>query len=171
MAARRIVTTVCLVALTLSVAAAAQDPRADAPAAALDSIDRSLKEIVELLRVQVRNQRAELAVQRLDIASRELVARERELHAAEAKRAANARRQEELTARLEATSGARPEESGMSDVDYEFMLRQMEQQAEAVKQTVWQTDQLIIDLRKAIARVREDELAWQKIVADLFADE
>lgn len=162
-------------AIFLSVAASAlvapghaQDAEAQARAAALDGIDHSLKQIVELLRIQVDNQRAELAVQRLDIARRELVARERELHSAESVRDGYAEQQEELEARIEAFGARTPEESNMSAEDFEFMQQQVDLEVEAVKQRLWRIDQRIIDLRKEITRVHEDLDVWEELVAGTF---
>ena len=171
MATHRIVSIACWVILTLSTAAAAQNAVSQAPEAALESIDRTLKEIVDLLRVQVGNQRTELAVRRLDIASREIAVRGRELHDAERERDSYARNQKELTARSEMYGDARPEDDGMTDAQYEYMLKQFESQTETAKQNLFRADQRIIDLRQEITRAREDLLTWEAIVAASFVEE
>lgn len=159
---------ICAVALTVAPPGIAQEAGADSEATALAGIDRSLKQIVALLKIQVGNQRAELAAQRLDIARRELVARERELHDAESSRDGYAEQQEELETRIQAYGSRTPEESGMSAEDFEFMHSQIELEFEAVKQKVWRLDQRIVDLRKEISRVHEDLDIWEALVADSF---
>lgn len=171
MATKAIVTAVCWAALLLPGVAGAQEAGAREPEAALESIDSALEEIVQLLRVHVGNQRAELAVRRLDIASRELGSRARELSDVETKRDLYARQQRELLERMETFGDAPPENSGMTEADYEYMLKQMELQAESAKQNLWRADQRIIDLRAEITRIREDLLVWEEIVAASFVDE
>lgn len=164
----RLLMTACLFALVSPAPAAAQESATRAESAVLDGIDRSLKQIVELLRIQVGNQRAELAVQRLDIARRELVSRERELHNAEAQRDDYARQQQELGARIEAYGSTSLEESGMQPEAFEYMRRQIELESEALKQNAWRADQRIIDLRQEIVRVREDLDTWEELVVEAF---
>jgi hypothetical protein len=157
--------------MILSSVAGAQESSAKENASAVESIDRTLEEIVQLLRAHVGNQRAGLAVRRLEIASREEGARERELYDTEAKRDLYARQQQELLDRRETFGAAPPEGSGMTDSDFEYMLRQMDIQAETAKQNLWRTDQRIIDLRQELVRIREDRLAWEEMVEASFVDD
>ncbi len=160
-----------MVAVVLVVPSVAQQPATEGQATSLEGIDRSLKQIVELLRIQIENQRAELAVQRLDIARRELVTRERELHEAEQNRDRYAEAMEELEVRIDTYGSSTVEESGMEPEDFEFMRRQIDLEVESVKQSLWRTDQRIIDLRKEISRVHEDLDSWERVVAESLSED
>ncbi len=164
--------TLMLVSVVIaSLASPARAQETEARAAVLEGIDHSLKQIVELLKVQVGNQRADLALQRLDIARRELVAREQELQSATENRDQYVQQRDMVQARIDSFGPGSAEAAQMSEEELDFMTRQMDLELESVKQAIWRTDQRIIDLQNAIRRVREDLDAWEAIVADSFIDD
>lgn len=165
----RILAAILAAALVLGVPTLGQDTSDTSPPT-MDSIARSLQRIVELLEMQVGNQRAGLAVQRLDIARRELVARERELHEAEQTRDRYRQQMDELESRKEAYGSSVPEDSGMTEEQFDYMRRQLELDIEASKQGAWRADQRIVDLQNEIRRVREDLDVWEALVAESFRD-
>ncbi len=133
----------------------------------LAGIDRSLREIASLMRLQLANQRAQLAVRRLDIARRELVERERELHAEESNRDGYQSQLESLQMRLDQLDTAPPEQVE----EMEMWRDQAELDLATVKQTVWRTDQRILDLGNETERVREDIEIWEEIVTETFEED
>jgi hypothetical protein len=72
---------------------------------------------------------------------------------------------------METFDDERREESGMTEADYEYVLKQIATQAESAKQNLWRTDQRIVDLREEITRLEEDRLTWEEIVAATFVEE
>jgi len=131
----------------------------------LARINGSLQQLVSLLEAQVRNQRTQLAVQRLDVARREVIARERELHEAEVSRDSYTSEEESIETRLETLEGDL-EDSGISELELEEILRQAVVQRKSVEQRLWRLDQRILDLRSELARAREDLVIWEEMVAE-----
>ena len=149
---------------------AGQGPQGEAapvPAAGLAEINATLKQLVALVELQVRNQRTQLAIQRLDLARRDVVARERELHDVLTSRDALEEQQTSMKARLEAFEDD-PEAVGIGEEELEEYRLHAKIESEALKQRTWRLDQRALELQAEIARAQEDVKAWEELVADSF---
>jgi alkyl hydroperoxide reductase subunit AhpC/Tfp pilus assembly protein PilN len=156
-----------LLLLLLALFGGASPAPGQAPDDPLVGIDRSLREIASLMRLQLSNQRAELAVRRLDIARRELAARERELHAAESNRDGYQSQLESLRVQIDQFDDVPPEQIE----EMERWRAQTELDLANLKQSTWRADQRILDLSRDIQRAREDLEIWEEIVAKAFEED
>lgn len=139
----------------------AEEPPSSTPST--PSVERSLAEMVALLRLHVAQQRTGLAIQRLEISRRELAARERELYDARVDEDGHRQSLAQLENRIEMWESS-VEADEIENADRRMMERQVEIERNAIDQRIWRAQQRILDLEVELRRLRDDLDRWEAVI-------
>jgi len=139
-----------------------------AQAQEMRAINRSLQEIVSLLKDQARRQQTDLLMKRMETYHRALAAQEQELRRATSDRNSLTQELRGITARIEQISAESDiEKPGESRLPKEAMAQfraEMDLQERLLKERLAVADQAILDLENDVARRRKEIAVWEEMV-------